>query len=119
MAAGDDKAAVKWILDAANRQYRAVTKTYEVLLNHGRGVARDCAESFEWLRNASGAGDASAATNLATSCFMGVGVDLNSAPRTQWIQIGVESNDPKALFTLDAGYAVSPLWYRTIEVKRE
>ncbi|MEL6934837.1 MAG: tetratricopeptide repeat protein, partial [Pseudomonadota bacterium] len=119
LAAGEDKAAVRWIQDAANRQYPAAMNTYGVLLNHGRGVAIDYARSFEWLKKAADAGDAPAAINLATSYFMGVGVDLNSALGTQWVQVGVKRNDPKALFTLGGGYAVSPIWYRTIEVKRD
>lgn len=119
IAAGQDAEAFKWFGDAANAGYPAAMNAYGVLFNHGRGVEPDNQQSFAWFKKAAENGSPAGAINLATAYYMGIGTDLNASFGTHWTKIGAEAKDPKALFTLGAGYAVSPIWYRNVDVRRD
>lgn len=97
LASGDKQVdAAHWMRKAADGYYPAAMNGIGVLLNLGRGVAKDDAESFSWITKAAEKGYVPAMTNLGIAYAYGGATPVDPFQATKWLQKSVSQNDPYA-----------------------
>ena len=96
--------AVHWLTLAAEAGDLTAQNNLGVILEQGKGVARNLVEAARWYRLAAAAGDKVAQNNLGVLYRDGLGVDKDEAEALAWFQKSAEQGYARAQTNLGEIY---------------
>src|SRR5215469_9598956 len=96
LARGDDQAAFRDFLGAAEKGDIAAARTVGSMYLSGMGTKQDFASARSWLEKAAAAGDAIAEFNLGTMAGDGLGAESNPAAAADWFTKAADQGNPNA-----------------------
>lgn len=97
---GQTSEAVTWLTRAAEAGDATAANNLGVILEQGKGVAKDPAQAARWYRQAAEAGDRVAQNNLGVLYRDGRGVEKNLDEALRWFRRSAEAGYPKAQLNL-------------------
>lgn len=99
--------AAHWMRKAAEAYFPAAMNGLGVLLNHGRGVAKDDEEAFKWVLRAAEKGNAPAMTNAGVAHQAALGTNLSNEKALLWFNKAIDNKDARAIVILASIYSGS------------